>query len=109
MHYIYLVIAIFAEVVGTTALKATYGFTRIIPTLIVFAGYGISFFFLSLTLKTLAVGVAYAIWSGVGTVLICIIGVIWYHETLDIAGAIGISFIISGVFILNIFSRSVIH
>lgn len=107
MHYVHLAVAIVAEVIATSALKATDGFSRLIPSIIVVIGYAVAFYFLSLTLRTLAVGVVYAIWSGVGIALICIIGVLLYQQTLDLPGIVGIGLTISGVLVLNLFSRSV--
>jgi small multidrug resistance pump len=107
MHYFYLAVAIVAEVVATSALKAADGFSRLVPSIIVVTGYAVAFYFLSLTLRTMAVGVVYAIWSGVGIALICIIGALLYKQTLDLPGIVGIGLIISGVLVLNLFSRSV--
>ena len=91
MDYGYLMIAILAEVVATSALKAADGFTRLGPSAVVLAGYGISFFCLSLTLRSIPVGIAYAIWSGVGMVLICGLGWVLYRQTLDGPAMIGIA------------------
>lgn len=107
MHYFYLAVAILAEVVATSALKAADGFSRLTPSLIVIVGYAAAFYFLSLTLRTLALGVVYAIWSGVGIALICIIGALLYRQTLDLPGVAGIGLIIGGVLVLNLFSRAV--
>jgi small multidrug resistance pump len=109
MHWVYLLVAIAAEVVGTSALKHTDGFTKLGPSLIVFAGYAAAFYFLSLTLKILPVGIAYAIWSGVGMVLISLVGWIVFREALDAPALIGMSFIIVGVAIINLLSKSVSH
>jgi small multidrug resistance pump len=109
MHWVYLLVAIAAEVVGTSALKHTDGFTKLGPSLIVFAGYAAAFYFLSLTLKILPVGIAYAIWSGVGMVLISLVGWIAFREALDAPALIGMSFIIVGVAIINLLSKSVSH
>jgi small multidrug resistance pump len=107
MHYFYLAVAIVAEVVATSALKAADEFSRLTPSIIVVVGYAAAFYFLSLTLRTMALGVVYAIWSGVGIALICIIGVLLYKQTLDLPGIVGIGLIISGVLVLNLFSRAV--
>ncbi|MCX6226581.1 MAG: multidrug efflux SMR transporter [Bacteroidia bacterium] len=109
MKWLYLFIAIIAEVIGTSALKSSEGFTKIIPSLIVIIGYGVAFYFLSLTLKSIPVGVAYAIWSGVGIVLISIIGYFVYKQNLDWPAVFGIVLIISGVIVLNLFSKSISH
>lgn len=109
MGYLYLSIAIFAEVIGTTALKASEEFTRLGPSIIVILGYGTAFYFLSLVLKTIPVGIAYAIWSGVGIVLITIVGAIVYRQVPDLAAIIGMVLIVAGVAVINIFSSSVSH
>ena len=109
MNWLYLGLAIVAEVIGTTALKATDGFSRIVPSLIVAIAYGASFFFLSLTLKTIPVGVAYAVWSGVGIVLIVLAGWWLYGQAIDAAGMVGIAFIGAGVVILNTLSKTSVH
>jgi small multidrug resistance pump len=109
MKWIFLSIAIIAEVIGTSALKSAEGFTKIGPSLIVVIGYGISFYFLSLTLKTIPVGIAYAIWSGVGITLISIIGYFFYKQSIDLPAIIGILLIMAGVIVINLFSKSVSH
>lgn len=109
MKWLFLLLAILGEIIGTSALKSSEGFTRLIPSFITVAGYALAFFFLSLTLKQMPVGIAYAIWSGVGIVLISIVGLYLFKQTLDIPAILGISFIIVGVLIINIFSKSVSH
>jgi small multidrug resistance pump len=109
MNWIYLGIAIIAEVIATSALKATDGFTRIIPSIVVIVGYVVAFYCLSLTLRTIPVGIAYAIWSGVGVFLIALLGWLLYGQTLDLAGILGLVLIVSGVVVLNGFSKSVPH
>ncbi len=104
-----LLVAIIAEVVATTALKASEGFTRLLPSIVVVTGYGIAFTCLSLTLKTLPLGVAYAIWSGVGTLLVTLVGWLYYKQQLDFPGILGMGLIISGAVILNLFSKSAAH
>ena len=106
MSYLYLSIAIVAEVIGTSALKASEGFTRLGPSLITILGYAAAFYFLSLTLKTIPVGIAYAIWSGVGIVLISLIGYALFRQTLDLPAIIGMALIIAGVSVINLFSRT---
>lgn len=108
-NYIYLLVAILFEVVATTALKETQGFTRLVPSLISMIGYGLAFYFLALTLRTMPVGVIYAIWSGAGIVLITAIGWVWFQQALDMPALIGMGFIIAGVLIINLFSRTVMH
>ncbi len=102
-------IAIISEVVGTSALKSAEGFTHFWPSVGVVAGYASAFYFLSLTLKTIPVGVAYAIWSGAGTTLIALIGWIFIGQKLDIPAVVGILLIVLGVVVLNVFSKSIAH
>ena len=109
MGYVYLGVAIVAEVIGTSALKASNGFTQLVPSLITIVTYAVAFYFLSLTLKTIPVGIAYAIWSGIGIVLIALIGLFWFRQPLDLAAVIGLGLIIAGVAVVNGFSRSVVH
>ncbi len=109
MSYVYLAIAIISEVVATTALKATNGFTKIIPSAIVIIGYGTAFYFLSLVLKTMPVGIVYAVWSGLGIVLVTIMDAIYFKQIPDIPAIIGMFLIISGVLVLNLFSKTVVH
>lgn len=108
-NYIYLLVAILFEVVATTALKETYGFTRLVPSLVAIIGYGLAFYFLALTLRAMPVGVVYAIWSGAGIVLITAIGWVWFRQALDVPALIGMGFIMAGVLIINLFSRTVMH
>ena len=105
MHWLYLSIAILAEVIATSSLKAAEGFTRLTPSLIVIFGYGTAFYSLSLTLRTMQVGTAYAIWSGVGTVLISLIAWLLYNQKLDAAAIAGITLIIAGVAIIKFLSQ----
>jgi small multidrug resistance pump len=107
--YLYLAIAIAAEVVATSALKASDGFTRPGPSLIVAAGYALAFYFLSLVLKTIPVGVAYAIWSGVGIVLIALIGWAVLKQPLDLPALVGIGLIVAGVAVIQLFSKASAH
>ncbi len=109
MTYLYLLIAIVAEVIATSALKAAEGFTRLVPSLIVAVGYGVAFYCLSLVLRTMPVGIAYAIWSGVGIVLVAAIGAVLYGQKLDLAAIIGLGLIIAGVLVVNLLSKSVSH
>jgi small multidrug resistance pump len=107
--WIYLAVAIAFEVVATTALKETQGFTRLAPSLIAIIGYGLAFYFLSLTLKVLPVGVMYAIWSGAGIVLVAILGWLVFRQALDVPAMIGIALILAGVLMINLFSQTVSH
>ena len=109
MKWFYLFAAIISEVVGTSALKAANGFTVVLPSLIVLAGYGTSFYFLSLTLREIPVGIAYAIWSGIGIVLVSLIAWVIYGQKLDLPALAGIGLILSGVAVVNLFSKSVTH
>lgn len=106
MHWTYLAIAIVAEVIATSCLKPSEGFTRLWPSIAVVAGYGLAFFFLSLTLRTLPVGVAYAVWSGVGIVLVATVGWLAFGQKLDAPAVIGMAMIIGGVAVLNLFSAT---
>ncbi|ALN93166.1 MULTISPECIES: DMT family transporter [Lysobacter] len=107
--YFYLAIAIAAEVVATSALKASDGFTKTGPTILVAAGYGVAFYFLSLVLKTVPVGVAYAVWSGVGIVLIALIGWLFMKQALDAGALAGIGLIVAGVIVIQLFSKAAAH
>lgn len=108
-NYLFLTIAIIAEVIATSALKASNGFTNLLPSILVIIGYGIAFYCLSLTLRTIPVGIAYAIWSGAGIVLVSLIGWALYGQKLDFWAIVGIGFIILGVLIVNLLSRSAAH
>jgi small multidrug resistance pump len=108
-QWLFLSIAIVGEVIATSALKTSEGFSRLWPSLIVVAGYATAFYFLSLTLKTIPVGVVYAIWSGAGIVLISLIAWLLYGQTLDLPAIIGMILIVAGVFVINVFSRTVSH
>jgi small multidrug resistance pump len=109
MAWLYLVIAIVAEVIGTSFLKASAGFSKPLPSLVVIIGYGAAFYFLSLTLTTIPVGVAYAVWSGVGVTLIAAIGWLFLGQKLDAAAIAGMGLIVAGVVVLNLFSKAAAH
>lgn len=109
IHWTYLAIAIAAEVLGTSFLRAAAGFTKPLPTLVVVAGYGIAFYFLSLTLDRIPTGIAYAVWSGVGVTLVAAIGWAFHGQKLDAAALVGIGLIVAGVLVLNLFSKSAAH
>lgn len=98
----FLLISIFAEVFASSMLKLTNGFKRFLPTLGVIAGYGTAFYFLSLTLQSLAIGTVYAIWAGLGTALTAVVGVIFYKEHFNVKKLVGIAMIIVGVVVLNL-------
>lgn len=106
MNWIYLTIAIFAEVIATSALKASEGFTRLAPSTVVVVGYAAAFYFLSLTLRSIPVGVAYGVWSGMGIVLISIIGALFFKQNLDAPAILGMALIIVGVVVLQVFSKT---
>ncbi len=107
MGYLYLALAIIAEVIGTSALKASQELTRLGPTIVVFIGYGASFYFLAQVLKTIPLGIAYAIWAGAGIALITIVGAVWFKQIPDLPAAIGIGLIACGVIVINVFSKTV--
>jgi small multidrug resistance pump len=109
MNYVYLFAAIMSEVVATSALKAAEGFSRFWPSVIVIVGYGLAFYCLSLTVRTVPIGIAYAIWSGVGIVLISLVGLLLYRQSLDLPAVIGMALILAGVLIINVFSKTAGH
>jgi len=109
MGYLYLAIAIVSEVIGTSALKASEEFTRLVPSLISIIAFLCALFCLSLTLRTIPVGVAYAIWSGIGIVLISLIALVLFGQKLDAPALIGMALIIAGVLVINLFSKSTAH
>jgi len=109
MAYLYLAIAIISEVIGTSALKASHEFTKIIPSIIVLVGYSLAFYFMTLTLRTIPIGITYAIWSGAGIVLVALVGIILYKETPNIPTIIGMAFIIIGIMIIHFFSKTINH
>ncbi len=108
-QWMFLSFAVISEVIATSALKATGEFTRLWPTVIVVIGYLSAFYFLTLTLRTLPVGIAYAIWSGAGVALITLVGWVFYKQALDLPAFIGIALIVAGVVVLNVFSKAVPH
>ncbi len=107
--YLYLGLAIIAEVIGTTALKASDSFTRPLPSLVTVGCYALSFYLLTFSLRVLPTGIAYAIWSGVGIVLISAISWVVYQQRLDLPAIAGLGLIIAGVAVINLFSKSVGH
>jgi small multidrug resistance pump len=109
MSYLYLAIAIVSEVIGTAALKASQEFTELVPSLIVVVGYASAFYFLTLTLRTMPVGIAYALWAGCGIVLISAASWILFKQSLDAPALIGIGLIAAGVVLINGFSSSITH
>ena len=110
MHpYALLGVAIVAEVIATSALKASAGFTRLWPSAIVVLGYGTAFYCLSLTLQSLSVGVAYALWSGLGIVLVTIASYVLYRQSVDLPALIGMALIVAGVAVIQLFSKTAVH
>ncbi len=108
-HWLALAIAIVAEVVATSTLKMTAEFTKLVPSLIVIFGYAVAFYFMTLSLRVLPVGIMYAIWAGMGIVLVALIGWVVYKQVLDFPAILGLTLIIAGVVIINVFSNSVNH
>lgn len=108
-NYAYLIIAVMFEVLATTALKSTEGFTRLIPSVVAIVGYALAFYFLSLPLRTIPVGVIYALWCGAGIVFITAIAWVYYRQPLDAPALIGIGLIVAGVAVINLFSKSIPH
>ncbi len=102
LFWLYLLIAILTEVVGTSLMKASQGLTRVVPTVFMFVLYAVSFVFMALALKKIEVGVAYAIWSGLGTAMIALIGIAWFRESFNVPKLVGIILIIAGVVLLNL-------
>lgn len=109
MNWVYLAVAIVLEVIATSALKASDGFTKLWPSVVVVVGYAAAFYLLSLTLRTMPVGVVYAVWSGVGVVLITLMGWLVFKQSLDAPALLGIGLIAAGVVVLNVFSKAVSH
>lgn len=105
----YLTMAIIAEVIATTMLKASEGFTRLWPSVVVIVGYAVAFWGLSMVVKTMPLGIVYAIWSGMGIVLVSVAAVFIYQQKLDLPAVLGMSLIIAGVLVINLFSKSSVH
>ncbi|MEX2161590.1 MAG: SMR family transporter [Anaerolineales bacterium] len=105
MAYVFLFVAILSEVIASTALRATKGFTQLVPSIITVVGYAISFYALSQTLTAFKLGIVYALWSGIGMVLIAILGYLVYGQKLDWAALLGIALIIAGVVVIQLFSQ----
>ncbi|WP_198971383.1 DMT family transporter [Xylophilus sp. ASV27] len=106
LNYVFLAIAILSEVMATAALKSTDGFTRPLPSVLTVLGYATSFYFLSLTLRALPTGVVYATWSGVGIVLISLVGWLYYKESLNLPTLLGMGMVVAGVIVMNLFSKA---
>ncbi|MFK7870309.1 MAG: multidrug efflux SMR transporter [Roseobacter sp.] len=108
-HYIFLIFAILAETIGTTALQASQQFTKLVPSIVVVIAYGISFYLLAMALKVIPVGIAYAIWSGLGIVFIASIGFVIFGQRLDLPALLGLAMIIGGILVIHLFSKTVGH
>ena len=108
-NWLFLAIAIVSETIATSALKSSEGFSRLAPSVLVVVGYALAFYFLSLTLKVIPVGIAYAVWSGVGIVLITAVGWFMFGQKLDMPAFLGMALIIAGVIVMNVFSSSAQH
>jgi small multidrug resistance pump len=108
-HFITLIVAVIFETIGTTALQASQQFTKLGPSIIVVIAYAAAFYLLALTLKTMPVGIMYAIWSGSGIVLIAVIGWVVFRQTLDWPAVLGMAFILAGIVIIQVFSKSATH
>ena len=109
MPYVYLALSIVAEVIATSSLKASDGFTKLWPSVIVVVGYGVAFHFLALTLKTIPIGVAYAIWAGAGVSLVAVVGWVLFGQKLDAPAILGMALIVTGVVIMKVFSKATGH
>ncbi len=109
MQYAYLIFAVVAEVIATSALKAANGFTRPLPSLLVVLGYGTAFYLLSLIVQTMPLGIVYAVWSGAGIVLVAAVGAVWLKQIPDWPAIVGMALIVAGVVIANVFSKTVAH
>ena len=109
MKWVYLLLAIVSEVVATSALKSSESFSRLWPSVLTVVGYGVAFYLLSLTLREMPVGIAYAIWSGVGIVLVSLAAVGLFGQKLDLPALIGMGLIVAGVIVINVCSKSVVH
>lgn len=108
-YWLFLLAAIISEVTATSSLKASAGFTKALPSVVVVVGYALSFYFLSLVLKAIPIGIAYAVWAGLGIVLLALVGWLVFGQTLDAPALAGMGLILSGVIIMNVFSTSVAH
>ncbi|MHA3116085.1 multidrug efflux SMR transporter [Acinetobacter sp. ANC 4635] len=106
MAFLYLLIAILAEVLATSAMKASDGFSQLFPSSITILGYAFAIYFLSLTMKSIPIGITYALWSGAGIILVSLVGFFYYKQHLDVAAMIGLTFMIAGILIINLFSKS---
>lgn len=109
MKYLYLAITIILEVIGTSFMQASNGFSKLVPTVITIVAYIACFYFFSQSIKVIPLGIAYAIWGGLGIVLTALISVVVFKQTLDVPAILGITLIVAGVFVMNVFSKSTVH
>jgi len=109
VHYVYLFLSVLAEAAGYAALNASASFTRLWPSLLVVAGFGASFYFITLALKTLPLGIAYALASGLGIVVVALAGIVLFSQRLDPAALLGLTLIIAGIAVIHLFSRVAVH
>lgn len=107
MAYLYLGLAILAEIIATSALKASEEFTKLVPSMVVLTGYGAAFYLMTLVLRTIPIGITYAVWSGIGIVLIAVVGAIFYKQIPDLPAVIGMGLIVAGVIVIHLFSKTV--
>lgn len=107
MAYLYLALAIIAEVIATSSLKASEQFTKLVPSIVVLVGYSAAFYLMTLVLRTIPIGITYAVWSGIGIVLIAVVGAILYKQIPDVPAVIGMGLIIAGVIVIHLFSKTV--
>jgi len=108
-HYFHLILAVFAETIGTTALQASHQFTRPGPSIVVVIAYAVSFYLLSLALSVMPVGLVYAIWSGIGIIFIALIGLVVFGQRLDLPAILGLGMIVAGILVIHLYSGSTIH
>lgn len=108
-HWLALGIAIIAEVIATSSLKASNEFTALVPSIIVVVGYAVAFYFMTVSMRVLPIGIMYAVWSGLGIVLVSLIGWLFYHQSLDVPAVLGIGLIVSGVVVIHLFSSAIGH
>jgi small multidrug resistance pump len=108
-HWLALAIAIVAEVIATSTMKSTNEFTKFWPSLVLVLGYGVGFYFMAISMRVLPVGIMYAIWAGMGIVLVSVIGWVVHHQALDMPAILGIGLIIAGVLVINLLSKSIGH
>ena len=109
LHYVYLIVAVAAETIGTTALQASDQFTKTGPTIVVVLAYAVAFYFLGVALKYIPVGIAYALWSGLGIIMIAFIGFAVFRQTLDLPALLGLGLIIAGIVVIQLFSKTATH